>query len=501
MTTFSLRNTLASLPRTTRGQAIVINGDPKGENFLYCNGSNVFIRNIKNPAVCEVYSEHSKETTLAKYSPSRFYIASADKEGKVRIWDTVNKEHVLKIEHAALGGPVKDLDWTMDSQKLCVVGEGREIFGRVFSFDSGNSVGEISGHSKPINSVAIRQGRPMKIVTGSEDFSVIFYEGPPFKFKCSKTEHQNFVNCVRYSPDGEKFISGGADGKLYIYDGKTSDLTGELGAPKAHSGGIYSMCFSPDGKKLLTVSGDKTAKIWNIDGNSVEAEFVMGTQVNDMQVGCLWQGETILTVSLSGYINYLDVSNPSQPSKIIKGHNKPVMALAVGNSKFYTASSDGLIISWNPTTGENDDVKGKGHTNQVTDMVLDGDYLVSVAMDDTIRFTPTSGLAYSNDTLKLESQPRSVDSKNGVAVVACLHHVSILNLPKRLLLFFFFFNFLNSLSKTQLHIYKLSNGTLTETKTEEALEVMALDYSPDGAWLAFGAKNKISLLNVEDWKA
>lgn len=512
MTTFSLRNTLASLPRTTRGQAIVINGDPKGENFLYCNGSNVFIRNIKNPAICEVYSEHSKETTLAKYSPSRFYIASADKEGKVRIWDTVNKEHVLKIEHAALGGPVKDLDWTMDSQKICVVGEGREVFGRVFSFDSGNSVGEISGHSKPINSVTIRQGRPMKIVTGSEDFSVIFYEGPPFKFKCSKTEHTNFVNCVRYSPDGEKFISGGADGKLYIYDGKTSDLIGELGAPKAHSGGIYSICFSPDGKKLLSVSGDKTAKIWNIEGNSVEAEFVLGTQVNDMQVGCLWQGETILTVSLSGYINYLDASNPSHPSKIIKGHNKPVMALAVGDSKFYTASSDGLIISWNATTGENDDIKGKGHTNQVTDMVLDGDYLVSVAMDDTIRFTPTSGLVYSNDTLKLESQPRAVDSKNGVAVVACLHHLVVIQAPGRKLstLPVKFEALSVSIraggnevavgSKTQLHIYKLSNGILTETKTEEALEVVALDYSPDGAWLAVGAKNKISLLNVEDWK-
>lgn len=51
----------------------------------------------------------------------------SDKEGKVRVWDTVNKEHILKIEHCALGGVIKDLDWTMDSQKLCVVGEGREL--------------------------------------------------------------------------------------------------------------------------------------------------------------------------------------------------------------------------------------------------------------------------------------------------------------------------------------------------------------------------------------
>ncbi|KAK0058366.1 actin-interacting protein 1 [Biomphalaria pfeifferi] len=512
MSTFTLKSTYASLPRTTRGQPIVINGDPKGENFLYCNGSNVFIRNIKDTSVCDVYSEHAKETTVAKYSPSRFYIASGDKEGKVRVWDTVNKEHVLKIEHSALGGPIKDLDWTMDNQKLCVVGEGREVFGRAFTFDSGNSVGEITGHSKPINSVSIRQGRPMRIVTGSEDFTAVFYEGPPFKFKCTKADHQNFINCVRYSPDGEKFITGGADGKLFVYDGKSSDIIGELGAPKAHAGGIYSICFSPDGKKLLTVSGDKTAKIWNLDSNSVETEFILGNQVTDMQVGCLWQGDFILTVSLSGYINYLEPASPSQPKKVIKGHNKPIMAVTVNGPQFYTASSDGLIISWEAATSHNDDFRGKGHTNQVTDMVQDGDYLISVAMDDTVRYTRSASLEYSNDTLKLDSQPRAVDSKNGIAVVACLHHLVVLQAPGRKLstLPVKFEALSVSIrpggtevavgSKTQLHIFELSNGTLKEVKTEESLEVTTVDYSPDGAWLALGSKNKVRLIQLDGWK-
>lgn len=36
----------ATLPRTQRGQPIVLGGDPKGKNFLYCNGNSVIIRNI-----------------------------------------------------------------------------------------------------------------------------------------------------------------------------------------------------------------------------------------------------------------------------------------------------------------------------------------------------------------------------------------------------------------------------------------------------------------------
>jgi WD40 repeat protein len=45
----------------------------------------------------------------------------------------------------------------------------------------------------------------------------------------TKTEHQRFVQSVRYSPNGDHFATGGFDGKIFVYDGKTSDLIGELG--------------------------------------------------------------------------------------------------------------------------------------------------------------------------------------------------------------------------------------------------------------------------------
>lgn len=56
-------------------------------------------------------------------------------------------------------------------------------FAAVFLWDSGSSVGEVSGHSKLINSVDIRQKRPYRLVVGSDDTCGSFFEGPPFKFK------------------------------------------------------------------------------------------------------------------------------------------------------------------------------------------------------------------------------------------------------------------------------------------------------------------------------
>ena len=70
------------------------------------------------------------------------------------------------------------------------------------------------GTSKPINSVDFKPTRPFRADVGSDDNSVCFFEGPPFKWKRTIEEHDRFVNVVRYSPDGERFATGGADGKV-----------------------------------------------------------------------------------------------------------------------------------------------------------------------------------------------------------------------------------------------------------------------------------------------
>lgn len=91
------------------------------------------------------------------------------------------------------------------------------------------------------------------------------------------------MQAVRYSPKGDLFASAGFDGKVFLYDGSSSDLVGEVGSP-AHGGGVYGVAWSPDGKQLLTASGDKTAKLWDVETRQVVSEFVLGNTVEDQQV-------------------------------------------------------------------------------------------------------------------------------------------------------------------------------------------------------------------------
>ncbi|KAH8019904.1 hypothetical protein HPB51_023363 [Rhipicephalus microplus] len=379
----------------------------------------------RNPSLCDIYTEHSQMTTVAKYSPSGFYIASADQTGKIRIWDTVQKEHILKNEFQPFVGIVKDLAWSPDSQRIMAVGEGRERFGHVFMAETGTSVGEIGGHSKQINSCDFRPTRPFRIITGSEDNTVGIYEGPPFKYKLTISDHARFVQSVRFSPNGELFASGGFDGKMFLYNASTYEKVGEFGSP-AHSGGIYAVSWSPDNTKILTASGDKTCKIWDASTLSVVTEFVMGADVMDQQVSCLWQGDYLLSVSLSGFINYLDVNNPEKPRRVVKGHHKSITALAVSPNRetIYTGSHDGLVVFldngtcfWDAASGDQDRVSGNCHSNQVQDMCTGTDSIYTCGLDDTVRSINLMSNQYSNLCVKMDSQPRGMGTADGNLVI------------------------------------------------------------------------------------
>lgn len=418
------KSTYAAVPTTTRGKPVHLGGDPKGKNVLYACGRDIFIRNVKDPLQCEVYSEHQHQTTVARYSPSGFYIASADVAGNVRIWDTTQKEHILKIELKIIAGPVTDLQWSDDSKRIIAVGEGKERFGAVFLWDSGSSVGEISGHSKSITSCDFKQTRPYRVATGAEDNLACWFEGPPFKFKKSIKDHTRFVNCVRFSPDGNKLVTVSSDKTGFIYDGKTGDQVSKLGSTGAHTAGIYSATWSPDSKKILTASADKTCKLWDAESGECTKTINLSEnpQTEDQQVGSIWVGDEVLSLSLSGELNILDTES-GKPKRVVRGHNKFITALAYDTDKgnFYSGSYDALILQWAVSNGQAESMVGKGHTNQINKLFIQGDNLVSCSMDDTIRITPLKSREYGT-SVALEANPAdiAVGKKDTNLVVAAV---------------------------------------------------------------------------------
>lgn len=507
----------ASLPRTQRGMPIVLGIDPKSQKLLYTFGNSVIIRDLENPAISDVYTEHSTQVNVAKYAPSGFYIASGDNHGKIRIWDTINPEHILKAEYQPLGGAIRDIAWSHDSQRIVVAGDGNEKYAHAFMMDTGASVkGDFSGHSKCINSIDWKPTRPFRVITGSEDNSSAFYEGPPFVFKCTKQDHSKYVQSVRYAPDGNKFATGGFDGKIFVYDGKEGTLLKEMGNP-AHKGGIYAVSWSPDSKQLLSASGDKSCKVWDVESGNMAAEFVIGKEIEDQQVSCIWAGKHLISVGLNGFLNYLDPANPGKPSKVVKGHNKPITraSLTADKCQLYSTAVDGTVIAWDVKTGTNDRISGKGHGNQVTGLAIHDKTIYTCGIDDSVKLIDSIEGSYNGQSISLGSQPRHMVSTDDGVIVVTLKEIVVVCGDQKTVGFPVNYEpmsvaVLKAGSNTEVavggadnkvHIYSFNGETFTEKKVlEHGGAVTDVSYSPDARYLvACDTYRKVIVYSLPDY--
>ncbi|TYZ67270.1 hypothetical protein PybrP1_001477 [[Pythium] brassicae (nom. inval.)] len=425
-----LQATLPPNPTTTRGAPSVLGVHPKEPKIIYCSGKLVVVRNLEDPSDTFVYKGHNEQTTVAKFSPSGYWVASGDVSGKVRVWSYDNPEHTLKIEVPVFAGEIKDIAWDPESKRIVAVGDGRALMARVFMWDTGNSLGEIVGHQKRILSVDYKPTRPFRIMTASEDFNVCVYEGPPFKFKQNNSGlHANFVNCVRYSPDGAFAVSVGSDKLICLYDGRSGDLVAQF--PPAHAASIYSVAWSPDSTQLLTSSADKSVLLWDVATRAVVTKFTFGgaaPQVKDMQVAVAWCRDHLVSLSLSGDLNLLDVAHPATPKRVVQAHQGSILALATdaARSRVLTGSYDGVVCAWEAKTATV--LGGSAHSGKITGIAANARQVASVGWDDHIRFADAEAAAYSASA-PLNAQPTGVALGEGdspLAVVSSNKGVKLL---------------------------------------------------------------------------
>ncbi|MCA2689583.1 MULTISPECIES: WD40 repeat domain-containing protein, partial [unclassified Microcystis] len=72
--------------------------------------------------------------------------------------------------------------------------------------------------------------------------------------------HDSVVTSVNFSPDGKTLVSGSGDKTIKLWNVETGQ---EIRTLKGHDSVVSSVNFSPDGKTLVS-SGDNTIKLWNV---------------------------------------------------------------------------------------------------------------------------------------------------------------------------------------------------------------------------------------------
>ncbi|KAG8882996.1 WD40 repeat-like protein [Tulasnella sp. 331] len=519
-----------SYEKTTRGASTKLSST-KDHKIVYTNGKTVIIRDINNPSLGFAYSGHAHQVNVARVAPSGYYCASADVQGNVRIWDTSFltsgfpptslEPPILKAEYKTLSGRITDLAWDGESKRIVVVGEGRDRFGHAFQVDTGSGAGEISGHSKVINAVAVRHHRPFRAVTASDDASIILHTGVPFKYEKTIKTHTRFVQDVQYAHDGEHFVSVGADAKAFIYDGKTGDTVAEF--TDAHKGSIMAVSWSADGKSFVTSSADCTVKLWDVESKKAVNTWDLGAGIHNQQVGNTWTGAHhhshdvgIVSLSLGGNLNVFDRRVGDKPSKIIHGPQKAITSGALVAKTFFAGSYDGRVTAFEPNTEAATLEEATGHEGQVNGMNVSDGKVFSVGFDDRLReidggkkmFTPNMAVSTTSQPKGVAAGPKEVFVITGNGIQAVSGKEQVFSLPV---------NYQPSAvtvtidGKTvavggedqKVYLYDWSGSALREVGKLESNRgiIGALAFTPDGSILASGdSVGKIIVYDVKERK-
>lgn len=356
----------------------------------------------------------------------------------MRVWDCIG-DGITKGEYSIVNGRINDLAWDGDSQRIIAVGDGKQRYGHCISWDSGNTVGEIYGHTQQINSVSIRQQRPLRAAAAGDDKKLVFYHGAPFKFNAGiGDKHTNYIYGVEFSPDGSTLASVGGDRKIWLYDGKTGEARGQIGEGE-HKGSIFGLSWSKDSRKFVTASADRTVKIWDVEAGKATQSWTLGEEgalaVRDQQVGVVWpparSDNLLISLSLSGDLNYLVEGTP-EPRKVVQGHQKNITSLGQstvdGKETLWTGSFDGRVCSWDTATGIAGDIEGEGHPGYIAGLAPTPEgagRIYSVGWDDTIRSIDASAKTFTGTATKLSGQPKGVAAGDKTVLVGAAESVDI----------------------------------------------------------------------------
>ncbi|MBR1279005.1 TIR domain-containing protein [Bradyrhizobium sp. AUGA SZCCT0283] len=174
-------------------------------------------------------------------------------------------------------------------------------------------------------------------------------------------EHAGPLWSARFTPDGRRLVTVSDDGTGRVWDAQTGAPLFEL---RGHRGPVRSAEFSPDSRYVVTTSPDTTARVWDVETGR-EIAILEGHSKNVLRAAFSPDGRQVATASFDNTARVWEASSGKQIHNLDQ-HTGPVRdAIFTPDGKnILTISDDRTARLWDATTGQSIRVF-EGHTGPI----------------------------------------------------------------------------------------------------------------------------------------
>ncbi|KAL7307553.1 hypothetical protein TKK_0000247 [Trichogramma kaykai] len=245
-------------------------------------------------------------------NPSGDWIALGSSElGQLLVWEWQSETYAMKQQGHSSN--MTCMAYSPDGQYILTGGEDGKL--KLWNTTTGFCTVTFHEHTSAISGVLFSKNRKF-IVSCSYDGTVRAYDLLRYRnFKTFTSPRPVQFSCVALDSSDEFLAASGQDFfEIYLWSVKLGKLLEIL---SGHEGPVTSLAFNPNiaSTELVSVSWDKTLKIWNAIENNSEHETIR-LVADALYVTYRPNGEEVAVTTLDGQISFFHCKSGTQITSI-----------------------------------------------------------------------------------------------------------------------------------------------------------------------------------------